>query len=76
VYRTPYIEKIKDPKERKYRPSVTTVMTLSCGLNLRTVEEYITGDGVYHDIIGEILKMRVTWRNLLRPGKLRKGFIA
>jgi len=27
VYRTPYIEKIKDPKERKYRPSVTTVMT-------------------------------------------------
>lgn len=67
VYRTPYIEKIKDPKERKYRPSVTTVMTLSCGLNLRTVEEYITGDGVYHDIIGEILKNEGYVEELITP---------
>lgn len=55
VYRTEYLSRIKDPEERKYRPSVTTVMTLSCGLNLRTVEDYIDGDGVYHDITGKIL---------------------
>ncbi|GAE90078.1 alkaline phosphatase family protein [Acetivibrio straminisolvens] len=67
VYRTPYIDRIKDPKERKYRPSVTTVMTLSCGLNLRTVEEYIAGEGVYHDITGEILKNEGYVKELITP---------
>ncbi|MFZ5989160.1 MAG: peptidase [Bacillota bacterium] len=55
VYRTEYISRIMDPKERKYRPSVTTVMTLSCGFNLRIVEDYLAQDGIYHDITGKIL---------------------
>lgn len=55
VYRTQYIEKILDPTERKFRPSVTTVMTLSAGLSLRTVEDYLEENGVYHDITGSIL---------------------
>ncbi|HOM02886.1 MAG TPA: alkaline phosphatase family protein [Acetivibrio sp.] len=67
VYRTAYIDKIKDPKERKYRPSVTTVMTLSSGLNLRTVEEYILGEGVYHDIVGEVLKNEGYVEELITP---------
>jgi len=40
------------------------------------VEEYITGDGVYHDIIGEILKNEGYVEELITPRKLRKGFIA
>lgn len=67
VYRTPYISKIKDSTDRKYRPSVTTVMTLSSGLNLRTVEEYIAGDGVYHDITGAILKEEGYVKDFITP---------
>ncbi|HHV28385.1 MAG TPA: peptidase [Clostridium sp.] len=67
VYRTAYISKIKDPKERKYRPSVTTVMTLSSGLNLRTVEEYIAGEGVYHDVTGTILRNEGYVKDLITP---------
>jgi len=55
VYRYEYLTKMLDPKERRYKPSVTTVMTLSSGLNCRTVDDYKIGNGVYHDITGKIL---------------------
>lgn len=55
AYRSEYLNKMLDPNEKKYRPSVTTVMTLASGLNLRTMEEYKRGKGVYHDVIGKIL---------------------
>lgn len=55
AYRSEYLNKMFDPNEKKCRPSVTTVMTLASGLNLRTMEEYKLGNGVYHDITGKIL---------------------
>lgn len=45
-----------DPKERKHKPSVTSIMTYSAGLKFRTVGDYKKGAGVYHDIIGKILR--------------------
>lgn len=56
VYRQEYIDKMLDPKERRYRPSVTSVMTLSAGLSFRTVRDYNEGNGIYHDITGQIIK--------------------
>lgn len=55
VYRPEYLSKILDPEEKKYKPSVTTVMTLESGLNCRTLEDYKSGKGLYHDITGKIL---------------------
>lgn len=55
IYRSEYLSKILDPEEKKYKPSVTTVMTLSSGLSCRTVEDYKLGKGLYHDITGKIL---------------------
>lgn len=56
VYREEYLSKMLDPRERRYRPSVTSVMSLSAGLKFRTVEDYNLGNGVYHDITGQIIK--------------------
>jgi phosphopentomutase len=56
VYREEYLVKMHDPKERRYRPSVTSVMTHSSGLAFRTAEDYKKGTGIYHDITGEILR--------------------
>jgi len=67
VYRTEYIKRILDPMERKFRPSVTTVMTLSSGLSLRTVEDYLEGNGVYHDITGSILVNEGYAKNTISP---------
>lgn len=55
AYRSEYLNKMLDPNEKEVKPSVTTVMTLASGLNLRTMEEYKLGKGVYHDITGKIL---------------------
>lgn len=55
VYRQEYLDKMLDSADRMHRPSVTSVMTLSAGLKFRTVEDYKLGNGVYHDITGQIL---------------------
>jgi len=55
VYRDEYLAKMLDPQDWKNRPSVTSVMTMSAGLNFRTVEDYKRGLGVYHDITGKII---------------------
>ncbi len=55
VYREEYLNKMLDPKDRRSRPSVTSVMSVSCGLSFRRVEDYNRGDGIYHDITGKIL---------------------
>lgn len=55
VYREEYLCKMFDPKDRRNRPSVTSVMTMSCGLQLRSVEDYKQGNGLYHDITGKVL---------------------
>ncbi|MCX8130800.1 MAG: alkaline phosphatase family protein [Clostridia bacterium] len=56
VYREEYLKKMIDDRERRYRPSVTSVMTLSSTLGFRTVNDYKEGKGVYHDITGKIIK--------------------
>lgn len=56
VYRQEYLERMNDPKEKKYRPSVTSVMTMSAGLSFRMAEDYEKGNGVYHDITGKVLR--------------------
>jgi len=55
VYRDEYLQRMLDPEERKYRPSVTSVMTMSAGVPFRNVKEFNDGLGVYHDITGQIL---------------------
>jgi bisphosphoglycerate-independent phosphoglycerate mutase (AlkP superfamily) len=55
IYRPEYLSKLLDPTEKKYKPSVTTVMTLTSGLSCRTLEDYELGKGIYHDITGKIL---------------------
>lgn len=69
AYREEYLVKMLDPKERKYRPSVTSVMTMSAGLNFREAEDYKKGNAVYHDITGEILKDHGLDIELITPGE-------
>ncbi|MDP4093765.1 MAG: alkaline phosphatase family protein [Bacillota bacterium] len=56
VYRTEYLEKMNDPRERRYRPSATSVMTMSAGIPFRMAEDYDSGNGIYHDITGRVLR--------------------
>ncbi len=55
VYRQEYLDKMNDPSEKRYKPSVSSVMTMSAGLPFRKVEDYRNGKGVYHDITGKII---------------------
>ncbi|HEX2926474.1 MAG TPA: peptidase [Ruminiclostridium sp.] len=56
VYRNEYLKNMLDVKDRRNRPSVTSVMCMAAGVEFRTVTEFINNNGVYHDITGEILK--------------------
>lgn len=56
VYRQEYLDKMQVPIDRRHRPSVTSVMTMSAGVRFRRVEEFEAGLGIYHDITGQILK--------------------
>ncbi|AEY64471.1 peptidase [Clostridium sp. BNL1100] len=56
VYRDEYLENMLNVKDRKHRPSVTSVMSMAAGIEFRTVNEFISENGVYHDITGDILK--------------------
>lgn len=55
VYRQEYLNRMMDNKDRMNRPSVTSIMNISAGLEFRTVEHYIKGKGIYHDISGQLL---------------------
>ena len=55
VYRQEYLDRMNDPAEKRYKPSVSSVMTMSAGLPFRMVEEYRNGKGIYHDITGRII---------------------
>lgn len=72
VYRPEYLSKILDPVEKKYKPSVTTVMTLSSGLNCRTLEDYNLGKGIYHDINSRILVEAGHVENTISPSDAAK----
>jgi 2,3-bisphosphoglycerate-independent phosphoglycerate mutase len=55
VYRQEYLERMNDPSDKRYKPSVTSVMTMSAGLEFLRVEDYNSGKGIYHDITGKII---------------------
>ena len=55
VYRQEYLDKMNDPAEKRYKPSVSSVMTMSAGLPFKMVEDYRNGKGIYHDITGRII---------------------
>ncbi len=55
VYREEYLRNMLDPRDRRNRPSVTSVMTRSNGIEFRRVKDYNNGKGIYHDITGKIL---------------------
>lgn len=56
VYRDEYLENMLDEKDRRNRPSVTSVMGMAEAVSFRTVKDFRNNDGVYHDITGERLK--------------------
>ncbi len=55
VYRQEYLDRMHDPSDKRYKPSVTSVMTMSAGMHFRRVEEFNKGMGIYHDITGQII---------------------
>lgn len=55
VYRDVYLQQIHNPTNRKTRPSASTVACMAAQLPLRKVEDLVNRQGVYHDIINEIL---------------------
>jgi Phosphoglyceromutase len=55
VYRQEYLDKMNNPKEKRYKPSASSVMTMSAGLPFKMVEDYRNGMGIYHDITGQII---------------------
>ncbi len=56
VYRDEYLNNMLDVKDRRNRPSVTSVMGMAEKMTFRTVKDFIDKNGVYHDITGDILK--------------------
>jgi 2,3-bisphosphoglycerate-independent phosphoglycerate mutase len=67
VYRQEYLDKMKVPIDRRHRPSVTSVMTMSAGLDFRKVEDFEAGLGIYHDITGHSLKENGYKVDLITP---------
>lgn len=55
VYTREYLDRMLDPGEKKYKPSVSSVMTMSAGVPFRLIEDYRDKKAVYHDITGKIL---------------------
>lgn len=55
AYRQEYLDRMNTPGEKRYKPSVTSVMTMSAGLKFRLVEDYRRGNAIYHDITGKII---------------------
>lgn len=56
VYRDEYLANMLSVKDRRNRPSVTSVMSMAEHMNFRNVGDFINNNGVYHDITGERLK--------------------
>lgn len=56
VYRDEYLNNMLDEKDRRNRPSVTSVMGMAANTGFRSVRDFQNNNGVYHDITGAILK--------------------
>jgi 2,3-bisphosphoglycerate-independent phosphoglycerate mutase len=69
VYRDEYLVKMLDMKDKRNRPSVTSVMGMAAGIKFKTVTDFIDSKGLYHDITGEILKESGYSVNTISPEK-------
>jgi 2,3-bisphosphoglycerate-independent phosphoglycerate mutase len=56
VYRDEYLANMLEVKDRRNRPSVTSVMGMAENIKFRNVKDFMENNGVYHDITGDILK--------------------
>lgn len=73
VYRDEYLAKMLDTKDRVNRPSVTSVMGMAANIKFKTIEDFISNKGVYHDITGETLKKSGYNVDLVSPEKAAKN---
>ncbi len=69
VYRSTYLAKMLDLSDKRYRPSVTSVMCMAENVPFRTVEDYKNNKGIYHDITGKILAETVNGVKTVTPEK-------
>lgn len=56
VYTKETLDKLEKEPDGMMKPSVTTLLNLSAALPFRTLEDYMSGNGIYHDITGEALR--------------------
>ena len=76
VYRQEYLDRMNDPSDKRYKPSVTSVMTMSAGLRFRKVEEFNNGMGIYHDITGQIIVDSGYDSHTITPGEAAARYYA
>ncbi|QNU67194.1 peptidase [Ruminiclostridium herbifermentans] len=69
VYRDEYLAKMLDMKDKRNRPSVTSVMGMAAGIKFKTVADFVDNRGIYHDLTGEILKESGYIVNTISPEK-------
>lgn len=76
VYRDEYLSNMLNIKDRRNRPSVTSVMSMAENMKFKTVEDFVNNNGVYHDITGEILKQSGYNVELISPQKAAQNLYA
>ncbi len=76
VYRQEYLDRMNDPSDKRYKPSVTSVMTMSAGLQFRKIEEFNSGKGIYHDITGQIIVDSGYDSQVITPGEAAARYYA
>ncbi len=69
VYREEYLRNMLEPKDRRNRPSVTSVMGMAENVRFRTDRDLAAGAGVYHDITGERLRALDCGTQVITPEK-------
>ncbi len=76
AYRQEYLDVMNDPRQKRYKPSVTSVMTMSAGLPFRKAEEYRKGRAVFHDITGRIAAENGFDSRIITPVEAAERFYA
>ncbi len=76
AYRQEYLDVMNDPKQKRYKPSVTSVMTMSVGLPFRKVEDYKLGRSIYHDITGRIVAESGYDTRIITPAEAAERYYA
>ncbi|OPX45851.1 2,3-bisphosphoglycerate-independent phosphoglycerate mutase [Ruminiclostridium hungatei] len=76
VYRDEYLRNMLEERDRRNKPSVTSVMGMAQGIKFRTVKEFMNNNGVYHDLTGERLKESGYEVDLVTPETAAKNLYA